>query len=299
MISDRDSKFTAHFWQSLWQLCGTTLRMSAARQQNTDGQAERAIATVEDILRMGINHKQDNWTALMSAAEFAINNTITRAHGMTPFFCETRRDPLMPIDLSRALKLQEQPAGTGAEMAKDFLEKLRAVHQLARDRIEVYVKNMCDSVNKRRAHSPCLTNKKVWLLLDGIELDQFRTRPCKKLNPIFFGPYEVVQQVSPVSYKLKLPHTTRVHDVFHVSRLKLYNPNEFPGRRPKPLPAIIEDQYEVHNILDKRTRYGKPQYLVHWKGYRECDATWEPTSHLKNCSDVLKDFNTRLSAQHD
>ncbi|GJV69542.1 hypothetical protein Tco_1485051 [Tanacetum coccineum] len=51
IISDRDSKFTSHFWQSLNKALGTQLAMSTAYHPQTDGQSERTIQTLEDMLR--------------------------------------------------------------------------------------------------------------------------------------------------------------------------------------------------------------------------------------------------------
>ncbi|GJX95391.1 putative reverse transcriptase domain-containing protein [Tanacetum coccineum] len=51
IISDRDSKFTSHLWKSLKNTLGTQLDMSTAYHPQTDGQSERTIQTLEDILR--------------------------------------------------------------------------------------------------------------------------------------------------------------------------------------------------------------------------------------------------------
>ena len=53
-------------------------------------------------------------------------------------------------------------------------------------------------------------------------------------------------------------------------------------------------EYEVADILDVRTRRGRPrEFLVLWKGYSVFDATWEPEPHLANCPDVLAAFCSR------
>ncbi|GKB74740.1 putative reverse transcriptase domain-containing protein, partial [Tanacetum coccineum] len=51
IISDRDGKFTSHFWKSLNKALGTRLDMSTAYHPETDGQSERTIQTLEDMLR--------------------------------------------------------------------------------------------------------------------------------------------------------------------------------------------------------------------------------------------------------
>ncbi|GKA33865.1 putative reverse transcriptase domain-containing protein [Tanacetum coccineum] len=49
IISDRDNKFTSHFWKSLNEALGTQLDMSTAYHPQTDGQSERTIQTLKDI----------------------------------------------------------------------------------------------------------------------------------------------------------------------------------------------------------------------------------------------------------
>jgi hypothetical protein len=50
VVSDRDSRFTSHFWRALVALCGTKLNMSSADHPESDGQSERSNRILEDIL---------------------------------------------------------------------------------------------------------------------------------------------------------------------------------------------------------------------------------------------------------
>ena len=53
-----------------------------------------------------------------------------------------------------------------------------------------------------------------------------RFRRRGKLSPRFIGPYEIVRNVGPVAYRLKLPlELSRIHDTFHVSMLRKYIPD--------------------------------------------------------------------------
>jgi Chromo (CHRromatin Organisation MOdifier) domain len=96
---------------------------------------------------------------------------------------------------------------------------------------------------------------------------------------------------------LDLPTTLRIHPVFHISLLKLYKESSEDFIRPTPPPAIFipetnQEEYEVENILDKRTIRNKPQYLIKWLGYPLHDATWEPLENLDNASKKVKDFES-------
>ena len=111
----------------------------------------------------------------------------------------------------------------------------------------------------------------VLLSMHNINNPIDRNRPTKKLTNRFTGPYTIIKVISTTAYKLDLPATMKVHPVFHISLLKPYRPSPPDFERPTPPPAIIteneQEEYEVENILDKRTIHRRPQYLIKWKGY--------------------------------
>ena len=98
-----------------------------------------------------------------------------------------------------------------------------------------------------------------------------------------------MKRISPVSYKLELPHNTKVHPVFHVDRLKPFSDSlDLTGASNK-LPPVKDDEYEVECILDERVRYHKREFLIHWQGYSELyDSTWEPESSLSTAKVAVK-----------
>ena len=86
IVSDRDSRFTASFWQELWKILGTKLNMSTAFHPETDGQTERQNRTLEEYLRSFINLEQDNWDDLLVFAEIAYNNSVHSSTNYTPYY---------------------------------------------------------------------------------------------------------------------------------------------------------------------------------------------------------------------
>ncbi|GJY74749.1 putative reverse transcriptase domain-containing protein [Tanacetum coccineum] len=77
IISDRDSKFTSHLWQSLNKALGTQLDMSTAYHPQTDGQYERTIQTLEDMLRACVIGFGKGWDRYLPLVEFSYNNSHT------------------------------------------------------------------------------------------------------------------------------------------------------------------------------------------------------------------------------
>ena len=122
------------------------------------------------------------------------------------------------------------------------------------------------------------TGTEVWL--DATHLKVAGVNP--KLQPRRYGPFKITEVISPVAYRLALPNTWTIHNVFHASLLHPYmETREHGANYTQPPPDLIDgdEEYEVEKII-KHRRYGQGkmlQYLIKWKGYPESDNTWEPT----------------------
>jgi hypothetical protein len=85
IVSDRDPKFTAKFWQSLNKALGINLLMSTSSHSQTDGQSEAAVKIIQKLLRPFVLQGQD-WEKLLPSLEFAYNDTQQSSTGQTPFY---------------------------------------------------------------------------------------------------------------------------------------------------------------------------------------------------------------------
>ena len=73
LIGDRDRTFTSRHFDHLTKRLGVSVRLSSARSQQTNGKAERKIAALEEVLRNGVNYRQDNWAEVLQYALFSLN----------------------------------------------------------------------------------------------------------------------------------------------------------------------------------------------------------------------------------
>ena len=85
IVSDRDSKFTSHFWQAFQKALGTRVNMSTAYHPQTDGQSKITIRTQEDMLRACVLDWGDSWERHLPLVEFAYNNSFHSSIGMSPY----------------------------------------------------------------------------------------------------------------------------------------------------------------------------------------------------------------------
>ena len=127
------------------------------------------------------------------------------------------------------------------------------------------------------------------------------TRASKKLDTKFHGPFKVIAAVGKSAYKLKLPPTWQIHDVFHESKLKPAPEPIFPTQkdmRPWLPPEIINgEEHKVAEVIRVQGPWGKWQFLVKWKGLPEEENSWEPEKHMENAQDVIWDFFKKKNSQ--
>ncbi|GJX24251.1 putative reverse transcriptase domain-containing protein [Tanacetum coccineum] len=95
IISDHDSHFTSRFWQSLQNALGTQLDMSTAYHPETDGQSERTIQTLKDMLRACVIDFGKGWDKHLPLIEFSYNNSYhATARDRQRSYANVRRKPL-------------------------------------------------------------------------------------------------------------------------------------------------------------------------------------------------------------
>lgn len=85
IVSDRDPKFTSRFWKAFHQPLGTRLNLSTTYHPQTDGQTERTIQTLEDMLRACTLESCGSWDNRLPLIEFAYNNSHHSSIGMAPY----------------------------------------------------------------------------------------------------------------------------------------------------------------------------------------------------------------------
>ena len=106
ITSDRDSRFRSHYWQSLMDCLGTKLKFSTSYHPETDGQSERTIQLLEELLRAYVLDYGGTWEDYLHLAEFAYNNSYQASISMSPYeflYGRRCRSPLCWEDIGSTL----------------------------------------------------------------------------------------------------------------------------------------------------------------------------------------------------
>ena len=120
IISDRDSRFTSNFWQSLQKALGTRLDMSTAYHPQTDGQSKRTIQTLEDMLRACVIDFGKGWDRHLPLAEFSYNNSYHASIKAAPFEALYGRKCRSPVCWAEVGDAQI----TGPEIIQETTDKI-------------------------------------------------------------------------------------------------------------------------------------------------------------------------------
>jgi hypothetical protein len=130
-------------------------------------------------------------------------------------------------------------------------EEALAAHELARTRI---------ANQKQLKFIPFKKNQKVWLDTRNLKISHHKKIALKRE-----GPFKIDEVLGPVTYRLKLPESWRIHNLFHPTLLQPYIENEVYGNNYlRPLPKLLEGEevYEVETILKHQRRERGYQYYV-------------------------------------
>jgi hypothetical protein len=294
LVGDRDPRWTADFFESLFARLGTQLHLSTANHPQSDGQTEKMNAVVEQTLRSFVAHHQQDWEDLLPLVEFAINDKVASATGHTPFYLSHGRHPLSPSDLLNPTTASSTVATPST--VQRWLSRHHAAIQEATDCLQAAQARAARYADRNHKPVNWKPGQEVWVHRDFLTPSEERNQPGHKLAPRFYGPYKIVRRVSANAMELALPAGCRAHPVINISALKEHIPNTMPGRVQPPPPSFVDleghERFIVQEVLDERLRKVKTQaqpiteYRVHWKGLPKSKATWEPASFLQDESGV-------------
>ncbi|GAU45188.1 hypothetical protein TSUD_178810 [Trifolium subterraneum] len=214
IVSDRDPKFTSRFWESLQEALGTKLRLSSAYHPQTDGQSERTIQSLEDLLRACVLEQGESWDSCLPLIEFTYNNSFHSSIGMAPFealYGRKCRTPLCWYESGETVVL-------GPDIVQETTEKIRMI----REKMKTSQSRQKSYHDKRRKDVEFQEGDHVFLRVTSTT-GVGRALKSKKLTSKFIGPYQISERIGKVAYRIALPITlSNLHDVFHVSQLRKY-----------------------------------------------------------------------------
>ncbi|GJS00289.1 putative reverse transcriptase domain-containing protein [Tanacetum coccineum] len=212
IISDRDSRFTSRFWQSMQEALRTRLDMSTAYYPQTHGQSERTIQTLEDMLKVCVLDFEGSWDVHFLLVEFSYNNSYHSSVRCDPFealYGRKCRSLIMWAEVGEGQLI-------GLKLMQETTEKISQI----KDRLKAVRDRKKSHADKRRKPLEFSVGEYVLLKVSPWK-GVVRFGKKGKLAPRFVRPFKIFEKVGPVAYRLDLPEELDgVHDTFHMSNLK-------------------------------------------------------------------------------
>jgi hypothetical protein len=269
IISDRDPIFTSQFWKELFRLAQVELCMSSAYHPQSDGQTERVNQCLETYLRCFVHSCPRSWLKWIPLAEYWYNTSHHSSLGRTPFEVLYGRLP-RHFGITDAAATPVPDVASTLDQRNTMLAAVRQHLLRAQQRMKL-------QADKHRSDRSFAVGDWAFLRLQPYVQSSLAPRSHHKLCFKFFGPYEIIEKINAVAYKLKLPEGSSIHPVFHVSLLKPVS---------AAVPAVsntlpdFDDSLQVpEKILQRRIHHhgarAVPQLLVKWTNMEESLATWE------------------------
>nr|GFA89869.1 putative reverse transcriptase domain-containing protein [Tanacetum cinerariifolium] len=229
---------------------GTRLDMSTAYRPETDGQSERTIQTLEDMLRTFVIDFGNGWERHLPLVEFSFNNSYHASIKVASFEALYGRKCRSPVCLADVGDAQL----TGPDL---FMKQPRRLYKLSKD-----FKLL--EITKRVTLMSCAFWK-----TGEVKLEIYR-------------PFKVLAKVGTVAYRFELPEQlSRVHSTFHVSNLKKCLSDE-------PLAILLDEVHiddklrfikEPVEVMDREVKRLKqsciPIIKVRWNSRRGPEFIWE------------------------
>ncbi|GKE84098.1 putative reverse transcriptase domain-containing protein [Tanacetum coccineum] len=217
--------------------------MSTAYHSQTDGQSERTIQTLKDMLRACAIDFGKGWVNHLPLVEFSYNNS---------YYASIKAAPFEALYGQKCCSPRMQAARDQQKSYADLKHKLMEFQ---------------------------VGDKVMLKVLPWKGVVRFGKRG--KLNPRYVGPFKVLEKVGEVAYKLKLlEELSRVHNTFHVSNLKKCHVDEplavlLDGLHFDDKVQFIEESIE---IIDREVKQLKrthiPLVKVRWSSRRGPEFTW-------------------------
>jgi len=231
--------------------------MSTAYYPQSDGQTEKAHATLETFLKAYIAQLKspEQWSRLLPLAEFTYNAAKHKAIGMSPFEADIGYIPRLPLDL-----LAPGPRTPISRPGREYAECLIKILRMLRERMEETQLTMVSKANEHRQLHPFRVGDSVFLntRLLPVSYPNINSTANDNINSQKFqhpypGPFTILKSSSENAFVLHFTAHWCLHPVFKVARLKLWKvdkTSEHPP--PPPLHSTATVEYEDESICKHR-----------------------------------------------
>jgi len=282
LLTDQGQQFKSKLLQQLCDVFGTQKIFTSPYHPQTDGQAERFMHTIANMISKFTGEKQDDWDELLPALLFAYRRATNSTTGETPFFLTFGRDPLTPTDLDLRAGVSVE-AHTHNTWKQHLMQTLQSAYSCVRDNLQQAHQHNKEDYDSR--HSTPQSYQPGDLVMMYVPATQRGLTP--KLVRKWTGPYRILETKGQQTYRLADINGQSLNKVIHIQRLKPYR-----SREPfKEVTTEIEQEQPaeatISEIIQQRFNktHNENEYLVRFDNYET--TTWVPAEMVQHKKELI------------
>jgi hypothetical protein len=275
--SDNGTEFVNQLMSHLVQLFGIDRRLITAYNPRADGLVERTNKELNRGLKKQLKAATEEWQLWLPIVQLGLNLRVLTRTGSRPFELFFGR-PFNDLgDFSKVELLLDPKKAVG--------QRIKAIEAL-QGIIYPSVAAKTTSERKKRAVKVDSRLKQVPPLLPGSRVMMLDSTRKSKWDPVYEGPFVIHRQTTEGIYELMdvdgklLKRKAAIHMLKPIPMDYKLESNE------NSIHIEANDHYEVESIVDHRKRNSGIEYLVHWKGFKSSDDTWEPESNFDGLAKI-------------
>jgi hypothetical protein len=235
VISDRDTWFTSNFTKELCHVLGVKQNISTVYHPQTDGQSKCTNQSLEQYLHIICREHQSNWADWLPLAQYVWNLWPLSTMKKTPY----------ELILSYTPHMHQLVWATTVSGVTDHLQQITKNWASTQEALKCTQEKMI----KETKYAQFKVSEQVWLEGTHLKLPY----ETMKIASQHYGPFIIMEKISDIAYRLKLPEKWKIHNIFHMSLLTPYTETEKHSLNfLKPSPDLIdgEEEWEVKQILN-------------------------------------------------
>ena len=226
ILTDQGTCFMSSILTQLYRWLNVKRIKTSVYHPQTDGLVERFNQTLKRMLKKLPDADGKDWDRLIPYVMFAIREVPQASTGFSPFELLYGRQPRGLLDLAReAWESQPSPHRSVIDHIDHMQARARRVWPLVREHMEKAQREQSRAYNKGAVRRELKVGDRVLVLVPSSE--------CKFLAK-WQGPYEVVERMGPVNYKVRRPGRRKGENIYHINLLKPWHEPV-----PVPLPALF------------------------------------------------------------
>lgn len=255
IITDKDIRFMGAFWKTFHEIAGTSLLFSTTNHPQTDGQSERTIRILNQLLRAYCHRDLHSWDQWLPVLEFAYNSASQASIKMSPFELDLGYVPSSPAFISPSVGPRFSPS------AEELMKELDITTRFVQDRL--VLAQHSQEIHHNRNHRYHEYKIGDWILLnkDALILD----KSYRKIQPAFFGPYKLVKKINDNAFEVDIPVTSLKHRTINIKWFRPFNERSstYPKVPPRTMLEAKARLSEITSVAGYDPR--KQELTVTWK----------------------------------